>query len=194
MGLEIGKHNRSLREELQQIITKYTGDSAEDHVGLQVRLVASLAEKYKHSISLVEQGIPGTPEIYTVCYRHSFGLAKVGLVDRLLKCYNVETGREFAGFIIGRLHEIPPDDTHDGDHIIYSTADQIEHAGNVEGGLIESKWGKAHRWRHGVYEVPLSYGDIVRFYRHLPHEDAVSGFLDYARTKGINPKIALARS
>jgi hypothetical protein len=185
MGFAIGTNKRPLREELQQIIAKYTGDSAEDNVALQIPLVANLIEKYKHSISLIEQGIPGTPEIYITCYRHSFGLAKVGLVDRLLKCYSVETGRDFGGFVIGRLHEISPEDAHDGDHIIYSTADQIEHAGNVKNGVIESKWGKAHRWRHGVYEVPLSYGDIVRFYRHLPHDQAVCGFLDYARTKGI---------
>lgn len=56
---------------------------------------------------------------------------------------------------------------------------------NPQEGAIESKWGKAHLWRHGVYEVPWRYGNTVRFFRHVSEEDSARAFLEYAGTQGV---------
>jgi len=55
-----------------------------------------------------------------------------------------------------------------GDLVIYyqDIEKSPKHFGVVRGpGLIESKFGYAHVYRHPLFAVPTFYGDIVRYYR-----------------------------
>jgi hypothetical protein len=56
-----------------------------------------------------------------------------------------------------------------GDIAIYFNDEHPVHAGTWDGDLLISKWGLySHLWRHGVCELPIEYGEEIRFYRRLP--------------------------
>lgn len=38
-----------------------------------------------------------------------------------------------------------------------------EHFGQIVDNVIMSKWGRGHVWKHGLWEVPHSYGDHVKY-------------------------------
>lgn len=69
-----------------------------------------------------------------------------------------------------------------GDHVLYSSS-RIEHAGKVVENAIESKWGKGHLWRHGVFEIPQSYGDTVRFFHDISKEEYIQAFHEYSAAR-----------
>jgi hypothetical protein len=174
---------RGLRELLEEITDRY----ADDRVAEQIPQIAELNARFPHSISLLQSAIRDQPETFQFnCYQHSFGLARAESVARIMKEYwHVFPGREFAEFLLNtRLEEIRADNARDGDHVIYAGS-EIEHAGIVRGERIESKWGLGHLWRHGVYEVPLRYGNHVRYFRRLTSETCVGAFLEYAAERGV---------
>jgi hypothetical protein len=170
---------RGLREQLEEITDCY----ADDRVAEQIPQIAELNARFPHSISLLQSAIPETFQFN--CYQHSFGLARAESVTRIMKEYwHVFSGREFVRFLLNtRLEEIRADNAREGDHVIYEGS-EIEHAGIVRGERIESKWDLGHLWRHGVYEVPLRYGDHVRYFQRLTSETCVGAFLEYAAERG----------
>ena len=185
MPLKCGTNNRLLRQELDKITDLYSGD----RVAEQIRAIRDLAPKYHHSISLVQEMIPTGPEnLRSNCYRHAFSLLDVRSVDEIIEEHPYITpGRDFARFLIdSRLEDREIQDTTNGDLIVYCSGDEIEHVGKLSLAAIESKWGKAHVWNHGIYEVPLRYGDTVRFFQRISQDVAAQAFLEYARTRGAN--------
>jgi hypothetical protein len=173
---------KGLREQLEEITDRY----ADDRVAEQIPRIAELNARFPHSISLLHAAIPDKPETFQFnCYEHSFGLARAESATRIMKEYwHVFPGREFVQFLLDtRLEEIPMDKARDGDSVIYAGA-EIEHAGIVRVERIESKWGLGHLWRHGVYEIPLRYGNHVRYFRRLTSETCVGAFLEYAAERG----------
>jgi hypothetical protein len=180
MALGRGANNRPLREELEKIIEDYADSDA--RLGEQVGLVMRLASKYDASISLVRETKPGEP--WFTCYQHSFGLVGVVSVSRILDNCHISLGRRFVQSLVDtRLDEISIESAKDGDHVLY-IGSQIEHAGKVAQDAVESKWGKAHLWRHGVFEVPLRYGNTVRFFRQISQEESIQAFHEYASIHG----------
>ncbi|HEV2964967.1 MAG TPA: hypothetical protein VG649_24290 [Candidatus Angelobacter sp.] len=130
--------------------------------------MANLALKYPHSVLLLAENIPGSGRFN--CYQYSFGLADVRFRSGILEIF---LGRDFAQFLVGNhLEEVDPQGAEDGDYVLYSGS-QIKHAGRVQAGAVQTKWGTGHIWRHGVYEVPGYYGDTVRFFRRISGEDVV---------------------
>ncbi len=163
MSLILRINDHVLRKQLAEI-TK-PADAAE--LKMQVQQMANLALTHPHSVSLYKENIPGTQRFN--CYQYSLDIADVFVRDGILDF----PGRVFAQFLVeNHLQEIGSEDAENGDHIFYSNS-QIQHAGRVQAGAIESKWGTGHVWRHGAYEVPDNYGDAVRFYRHFSRESAL---------------------
>jgi hypothetical protein len=184
MRVEFGTNDERFRVELGQIVDRYIGDQAGD----QIDQIATLALKHPHSICVVREAIPGKQESFRFnCYQHSFSLVDIESVTRIMRMYgSIFPGREFVQFLIdARLHEINVEEANDGDHVIYAAGSRIEHAGKVSQGMIESKWGLAHLWRHRVYEVPWAYGNVVRVFSRLSQEESVRAFLDYAAGRGV---------
>ena len=56
------------------------------------------------------------------------------------------------------------------------------HAGVWSGTRVRSKWGTAHLWQHGLFEVPESYGDDVAFYVRPAREVVLAEFKRYTET------------
>jgi hypothetical protein len=180
--LQMVTDRTGLREQLEEITDRYGAD----RVAEQIPRIAELNARFPHSISLLQAAIPDKPETFQFnCYQHSFGLARAENVTRIMKEYwHVFPGREFVQFLLNtRLEEIWADNARDGDHVIYAGS-EIEHAGIARGERIESKWGLGHLWRHGVYEVPLRYGNHFRYFQRLTPETCVGAFLEYAAKRG----------
>jgi hypothetical protein len=170
MPIALGTNDSALREQLAQL-TK-PADATE--LREQIQQMINLAVKPPHSVTLLAEEVAGTPPFN--CYQYAFGIADVRLRDGILQ---IVPGRDFAQFLVDlRLTQIEPPSAENGDYALYSDS-RIEHAGKVQSGMIESKWGTGHTWRHRVYEVPANYGDTVRFFRHISPEDILSAALDF---------------
>jgi hypothetical protein len=105
MRIEFRTNDQRFREELGRIVNSYIGDRAHE----QIERIAKLALKHPHSISVVQEAIPGRQETFRLnCYQHSFDLANVEPVNRIMKEYgSIFPGRDFVKFVIDtRLHEI----------------------------------------------------------------------------------------
>jgi len=47
--------------------------------------------------------------------------------------------------------------------IVYFNNSNPAHFAKIANNIITSKWGRGNVWRHGLWEVPLSYGDEVMY-------------------------------
>ncbi len=65
----------------------------------------------------------------------------------------------------------------DYDLVVYSDKfGNAQHAGKIVAGEVVSKWGmKGELWKHGLWEVPNSYGTSVQFCSQLPKESVRHG-------------------
>lgn len=174
-------NNHELRDALAYITTTYIGKRAGD----QLHLIADLRQKHQHSISIVREAVPGQREtIRYNCIQHALDL--VNPPAEIIKIANdhadVFPSPEFMQYLIRHvLVELAQ--RKDGCLIIYSDAQGVKHAGKIEGELVVSKWGLCHLWRHCVYEVPITYGDDVKFFESIAREASIQWFLKYAGEK-----------
>ena len=179
--LESEPHDQVLRGRLQEITDRLIADQ----VGLQVEAVARLSEAHPHCISLVEQAIPDRADTWRyTCYMYAFELhPPPRAVQQIAGAFGaIFPGSAFVNFLIDRhLDEVAPGEVVQGDVVVYLAADSPKHAGKVDSGAVVSKWGTAHLWRHRLFEVPSSHGDVVRFFRGMQRTDALGAFLEYAR-------------
>jgi len=47
--------------------------------------------------------------------------------------------------------------------VVYFLGNTPKHYGRIEGDTVLSKWGNGYIWKHGLFEIPLSYGETIRF-------------------------------
>lgn len=57
---------------------------------------------------------------------------------------------------------------------VYLNEGHLAHTGRVVAtGCVQSKWAQTgHVWNHGVFEVPIAYGNDVKYF--LPPSDALT--------------------
>ena len=94
----------------------------------------------------------------------------------------------FAHWLLdtGVLTEIPQTDAREGDLVFYFGGEgRFKHAGLYRGrGQVVSKWGIGHLYQHGLFEVPESYGNNVRFFRNLSYDEGFGHFIRFAEERG----------
>ena len=172
------KNNEALRKALSEITTQHIRKQAHE----QIHLIEGLREQYGHSISLVQQALPGRPETgQFTCYQYAFNLvdAPPEVVRIASDHQKIYPNPAFVQYLIDQvLTELPA--PKDGCVIVYSDGQGIKHAGKMQGQMVVSKWGTAHLWRHQIYEVPITYGSDVRFFEAIQAEQSVQAFLRYA--------------
>jgi hypothetical protein len=84
----------------------------------------------------------------------------------------------------GHLVEIP--NAQSGALVIYFDNGIVKHIGRLVGEVrVESKWGVGHLYRHGLFEVPSTYGSHVGFFRAIDREFALDQYVEYAREHGV---------
>jgi hypothetical protein len=173
LGESAPVNNLLLREELNQVLAKENSDA---ELKEQIQLIDDLRAQQPHSITLLRETVPNVLPRFN-CYQYAFGLENVTLTTGFLR--EIRPGRDFMHSLMHHLlEEISLEDTKSGDHVLYEDS-RIEHAGKMNAGAVESKWGLGHLWRHGLYELPLKYGNRARFFRSISPEDALAAFLAY---------------
>lgn len=127
--------------------------------------IDSLSKDYSHSI--IVQGNPNFMDTTTDCFMYVF---KDKLPDKLRETiYKVsENSQDNHRDIFQELLENDFIELHDTKMtedtvIVYFDNGVAKHFGIIVNGEIISKWGKGLIWKHPVFEVPISYGNIVMY-------------------------------
>jgi hypothetical protein len=181
--------NSQLRKELLLITELPGGQSLEE----RARALDNLAKAYPHSIA-----IRGGERLSFNCIAFAFGLHLSPDYEYIATCSSEFCPNHFfahtafAKYILdrGELQEVSQPET--GNIVIYFDSENaVKHAGSVvDQNLIRSKWGTGPVCDHPIWEVPESYGSVVRFYRTIDSWKLVNLFYDYL--KGL-PKFAQFR-
>lgn len=141
----------------------------------QLGLIAALAREYLHSIQLVVQAVLERRETWAFnCHAYTFGL----------RDYVTRTAFPTAAYVTSLMRDvlIETEEPEDGDFVVYFKKGSVAHSGVWSCGRVRSKWGTGHVWEHALHEVPLRYGDEVRFFRAVPAERCIEAFAIFART------------
>ncbi len=126
--------------------------------------IASLKKLYPHKISL-----HGNPYFFEKddCFLYAF---RDLLPDDLLDAFNKLISDKPELFesichdlILKELVTLHAEQMDSDRIVVYFLANTLKHFGRIEGDTVLSKWGNGYAWKHGLLEVPLSYGDTVRF-------------------------------
>src|SRR5262249_51100998 len=91
MSIELGTNNRALRDQPAKITRPADAEELKE----QIQQIANLGRTTPHSVSLVQENIPGSPRFN--CYQRSFGLADVRF---RVGAFEVVPGRAFAQFLV----------------------------------------------------------------------------------------------
>ena len=181
-------NNPKFRRRLQQIVRitdprDLTTTRAEFRN--QLFAIQELSREYPHTISLCREARMDDPSTYEyTCYMYAFDLMdKIALTEISRGHKDIYPRSDFASFLAEQfLSEISPEHAKDGDHVVYCFDNRPTHAGKVNTEKIISKWGKyGHLWRHGLYEVPLEYGDEVHFFQQTSGIRCLEAFMQWAR-------------
>ncbi len=176
----------NLRRQLQQITDTAASGSVTPNRLEQI--IAELASVHRHTIRRLIDEVPGYR-----CFVHAFELlgsqAYILIADADfgggMKVFFA--GSAFARYLIETaLVEIAEDEALSGDIVIYLDDDSTpRHAGKIASAdkRIKSKWGGGLFLEHGLWEVPGSYGNTVRFYRAIPADSAEQAFLEFAKSR-----------
>jgi hypothetical protein len=86
---------------------------------------------------------------------------------------------DYITFLVdsGATDPVQPPLASAGDLVVYSRHGRVLHCGTLkESGRVVSKWGDGCVWEHGFLELPVTYGNQLRFTRPIPRERLPSGF------------------
>ena len=169
--------------ELRRRLDEIVRNNINEDVGKQIQLVAELGGTHPHCIRIVTEAVQHDPGTFMfTCFQHAFDLVDSQQIADIASTYpKVFPNSEYVRYLIDNVL-VPTElaSAQDGDIIVYSQAEQIRHAGKMEGGLVVSKWGLMHLWAHRIYELPLQYGSEVRYFRRTSKAICIDAFVKYA--------------
>lgn len=153
----------------------------------QARFLERLRQTHPHTVKVLKSRVP--LKRYT-CGVYAFDL--VGNAE-YAQIAGFGFGRTFAGaeflhhLIDQRLLEPRASGAAiSGDLAIYFQDDKFVHVGRLLASQrVISKWGTGHLCEHKLWNVPLSYGNEVRFFRGTSRMESLELFIGYAKSKGF---------
>jgi hypothetical protein len=176
---------RELRDELQRL-TIPPDDAGLEWLKTQIELIEALKTRHPHGIALHTAWNSDLTDVN--CYMFALGLAP----NEIKNWRDVGIQPDTKTGFIGRLLEskiltscasgaMPQDGL-----VFYFTAEgRPMHAGRCADGVVISKWGDrcTHIWRHGLWEVPSSYGETVQFFETPSPGDVAKAYITWAKAK-----------
>ncbi len=127
-----------------------------------------LRKKYRHSISILRDGIDRITRFN--CFAYGLGFWKHAEYIRRVDAAgnSAIADSHFVSWVLEQdiLREISVSDAKEGDVVLYFDKGAVTHAAVLgEEQTLRSKWGGNEVHQHGLWEVPAQYGDTVRYYR-----------------------------
>jgi hypothetical protein len=169
-----------LREELQRL-------TEEQDVHNHGSLLQRLSEKFPNSIRIETSHSP--IKRYT-CLMHVLEFTEdtsyIAIAEFGLR--QTYAGRDFAHWMFdqGHLEVVHSFGKRPNDFVFYFTDDVFRHVGILTANdRVLSKWGLGQLYNHGLWDVPASYGNEVRFTRPIPHSRASMLFRAFATARGV---------
>jgi hypothetical protein len=134
--------------------------------------LAALQAKHSHTISILSDG-RGWINRFN-CFAYALGIWQHDTYIRAVDATSnsAVVNSEFVQRMItdGSLVEVAQKRAREGDVIVYFHEDRVTHAAMIADPAqpmkLRSKWGGNEVHEHGLWEVPASYGDRVRIFRH----------------------------
>jgi hypothetical protein len=177
-------------EALRRELSRLTDLGVEEHE----RQIEGVRIARPHEVELVERADPAHE---FACVMYALGLAntiagKLSIID-IPPAAIVRP--EMLDFMraTGRLTEIDRREATQGAVVIYYRGNETKHVGLVDGDKIRSKWGIGHVWRHPAFEVPDSYGDLIRYFEPVKRPAALGAYRAYVSRKYGKNTVARAR-
>ena len=147
-----------------------------DHTHEHAKRIAEVALSFPHTVVHV-----ASPSQET-CGTYALGLmSKPGYVAIASTYGDVFAGRGFFTWLVkhNRLNEIGFPDV--PSLVLYFAGSEWRHAGVMtRPGRVISKWGECPVYEHGITEILLRYGDVVRFYKMPSPAESFAWYCDYA--------------
>src|SRR5437773_11416307 len=92
----------------------------------------------------------------------------------------------FVERLIDQGHLAELDAPQPGSLVVYFDQGRVKHIGRLLSATrVESKWGEGHLCHHRVFEVPISYGSVARFFEPIDRDYALDRDVEYARENGV---------
>ncbi|MCK4829720.1 hypothetical protein KA005_79080, partial [bacterium] len=174
------------REDLYKI-TENEGLGGPEKVN---RILGPLKRKHQHSIELIHYFSPSGPSLQAGglynCYRHALNVHHSNEIDQVEKTAGktLKFSSVFIKHLIqkGILSEIQAEEAKDKDIVVYINIVEPQHAGKIDGQKIISKWGMTGAlWKHDIFEVPISYGNDIKYYSDILAEKITQEFFKYIK-------------
>ena len=179
----VEKSSPELRAELSRL-THPAEDAELEWLDFQIREIAALNEWHPHSVALHTPSTDATAKMN--CFTYALDIDPDAISDMCLG--KVFPGSEFVSTLM-RSALCATDGAETGGIVLYlDSANLPRHAGKIGGGgRIISKWGacRTHIWEHGLWEVPIEYGDEARFFECPTPGMAAQCYLTWAKAKGL---------
>lgn len=147
--------------EFRQKLEKAVRGFPKKHIGR----IDKLKDCYPHNISL-----HSNPNCFDKddCFLYVFKNILPKELDQIFSDLVTKKNRHFEDVCLDLISEgfLPlNDEQRESDIIVVYFAGNVpKHFGRIEGNRIISKWSnKGYAWKHRLFEVPLSYGDTVKF-------------------------------
>jgi hypothetical protein len=153
-------------------------------VGEHAAKLETIRRGYPHTIVLKQEPADLT------CVPYAFGLTNNLMYRKIAAGFNREVfaGQKFIEWVLNdRLREVSRRTL--GALALYFSAKIWRHIGFISAmDRVTSKWGTFPVYDHHLWEVPISYGDKLRFFKRPAPEDAVALFLDYCRYECVTDR------
>jgi hypothetical protein len=153
-------------------------------VGEHTARVEAIRSEYAHTILLKQESTDLT------CVPYAVELASSPVYRAIAADFDREVfaGSNFVEWLLNnRLCEVSHPSA--GVLALYFSDGIWRHAGFVtDANRIKSKWGTFPLYDHDFWEVPISYGDELRFFKRPSPEGALVLFLDYCRFERISDR------
>ncbi len=174
-----------LRHELSQL----------DNSGnLNLRTLEQLKSKYGHSIAFLGS-LNCNCVMYALCLTDNKlhdKIARSGIQRKnTIECRSDDNPLDifadtlFVDYCLQNdyLKEIPGSEPGSGDIVIYSCSGSCRHIGKLlSEEKIISKWGVGNLYKHGLNEVPASYGDEHTYTKPIAEHEAINYFVEYSKS------------
>ncbi len=124
------------------------------------RSIEELKQKFNHNIRLLSNPnfIDTTEDCFLYTMKHV--LAKPDYEKLKGKLPNLGNFNDLINKGFLSLH----DEYDNTDRVVvYFNENGVAHFGFIDGEKIRSKWGRGLIWEHSLFEVPIEYGNTVKF-------------------------------